>query len=68
MEDDTALIHQLPKVCGDLLNPKVVNFGLSAFGEKAISIGVCPKLNIIINDVEVLSWATINAVVTAVGF
>ena len=43
MEDEMTLIHQLSKVGGDLLYPKVEYFGLSGFGEKAIPIRFCPK-------------------------
>ena len=65
--DDMMLIHQISRVGGDLLNPRIEFFGLSGFGESAIPVKFCPKSILTINEVEAPSWITINAVSTPAG-
>ena len=61
------LLHQISKVGGDLLNPRVEYFGLSGVGKSAVPVKFCPKSILTINEIEAPSWATIKAVTTPVG-
>ena len=53
MEDKMMIIHQISKVCGDLINPKVEYFGLLGFRNKATKVKFCPKSILTINEVRV---------------
>ena len=68
MDDDMMLIHQISKVGGDLFNPCIEYFGLSGFGESAVTVKFCTKSILKINEIEAPSWATIKAVTTSAGF
>ena len=67
MDNEMMLIHQVSKVGGDLLNPRVEYFGLSGFGESAVPVKFCPKSILAINEIESPSWATLKAVTTPAG-
>ena len=67
MDGGIIIIHQLSKVKGDLLNPKVEYFRLKGFGPSAIPIRFCPKSILTVSEVEAPSWTTINAIVDSDG-
>ena len=66
--DEMMIIHQLSKIGGDLLNPKVEYFGLTGFGSNAVPIRFCPKSILTITEVETPSWTTINSITDTASF
>ena len=64
MRDDMMTIHQISKIGGDLLNPKVEYFGLSGFFPSTVPIRFCSRYILAISEVNAPSWATINSITT----
>ena len=62
------LLHQILKVGGDLLNPRVEYFGLSSFGASTVPVKFYPKSILAINEIESPSWATLKVITIPAGF
>ena len=62
MDNYMMLIHQISKVGGDLLNPKLEYLGLSVFDKSVIPVWFTSKSILTINEMECPSWDTIKAV------
>ena len=67
MDNEMVLLHQISKVGGDLLNPRVEYFGLSGFVKSTVPVKFCPESILIINEIESPGLDTLKAVTKPVS-